>query len=141
MTEVVAALIIRNGRILICRRPPEKARGLLWEFVGGKVEYGETKKRALKRECREELEVEVQVGKRFMSVVHEYPDLKIRLTVYWAEITAGEPHPTEHVEIRWISPDEIPSFEFCPADTEILEKILTLANTPMPLGDTDENPL
>lgn len=73
-TEVVAALIVKDGRYLICRRPYGKARGGLWEFVGGKVEKGETKQQALKRECMEELAAQIDVGEEFCSVTHVYPD-------------------------------------------------------------------
>ena len=80
MTEVVAALIWDGDRFLICQRPAHKARGLLWEFVGGKVEPGETKEDALIRECREELDITLSVGDVFMEVTHEYPDLTVHLT-------------------------------------------------------------
>lgn len=123
MTEVVAALIRRGDRFLICRRPPEKARGLLWEFVGGKVEPGETKRQALARECREELDVAVEAGEVFMEVEHVYPDITIRLTLFNAVITAGEPKLLEHVDLRWITVSEIGDFEFCPADKVILQKL------------------
>ena len=123
MTEVVAALIWRGDRFLICRRPPEKARGLLWEFVGGKVEPGETKRQALARECREELDVAVEAGEVFMEVEHVYPDITIRLTLFNAVITAGEPKLLEHVDLRWITVSEIGDFEFCPADEVILQKL------------------
>ena len=123
MTEVVAALICREGRFLICRRPAHKARGLLWEFVGGKVEPGETKAQALARECREELAVEVDVGAPFMEVTHAYPDITVRLTLLWAQIRSGEVRRLEHCDMRWITPDEIGQFAFCPADEEILRRI------------------
>ena len=123
MTEVVTALIRRGDRFLICRRPPEKARGLLWEFVGGKVEPGETKRQALARECREELDVAVEAGEVFMEVEHVYPDITIRLTLFNAVITAGEPKLLEHVDLRWITVSEIGDFEFCPADEVILQKL------------------
>ena len=123
MTEVVAALICREGRFLICRRPAHKARGLLWEFVGGKVEPGETKAQALARECREELAVEVDVGAPFMEVTHAYPDITVRLTLLWAQIRSGEVRLLEHCDMRWITPDEIGQFAFCPADEEILRRI------------------
>lgn len=121
--EVVAALIWRNGRFLICRRPPQKARGLLWEFVGGKTEKGETKEQALVRECREELGVTVSPRGIFAEVLHDYPDLTVHLTVFRAEIVSGEPQLLEHVDLRWILPGEIPQFDFCPADTDILARI------------------
>lgn len=123
MVEVVAALIWKNGKFMICRRPAHKARGLLWEFVGGKVEPGETKEQALVRECREELAVTVAVQDEFMSLVHEYPDITIHLTVFNAYIAKGVPQLLEHNDIRWIPPKEIKNYDFCPADNKILEKI------------------
>lgn len=123
ITEVVAALIFKNGRFLICQRPANKARGLLWEFVGGKVEPGETKEQALIRECREELDVTVKPHNVYMQVVHNYPDICIRLTIFKAEITEGEPKPIEHLALKWITPADIKNYSFCPADRNILRKI------------------
>ena len=123
MTQVSAALIWKNGRFLICRRPENKARGLLWEFVGGKAEPGETGEQALIRECREELDITVRVTGVFMRVNHVYPDITICLTLFNAEIAEGEPKLLEHCDMKWITPDEIPDYEFCPADEEILKKL------------------
>ena len=123
MTEVVAALIWQGDKFMICQRPAHKARGLLWEFVGGKVEAGETKEQALIRECREELNVLLAVGDVFMDVIHEYPDLTVHLTLYNATIAEGEPQKLEHNNIKWITPNEIPNHDFCPADEEILARI------------------
>ena len=123
ITEVVAALIWAEDKFMICQRPAHKDRGLLWEFVGGKVEPGETKEAALIRECREELAVTLSVGDVFMEVVHEYPDITVRLTLFHATISEGEPQKLEHNDIRWITPAEIPQYDFCPADVEILDKI------------------
>ena len=123
MTRVVAALIWRENRFLICRRPAHKTRGLLWEFVGGKVEKGETKQQALARECREELAVEIEVGEVYMQVVHPYPDMTVELTLFCAAITKGEPQLLEHCALAWITPDEIDGYDFCPADVEILAKL------------------
>ena len=109
---------------MICRRPAHKARGLLWEFAGGKVEAGETKEQALIRECREELAVNVSVGEVFMEVLHDYPELTVHLTLFNATISEGEPQKLEHNDIRWISPSEISDYEFCPADEEILKEIV-----------------
>ena len=120
MTEVVAALIWDNDKFMICQRPAHKARGLLWEFVGGKVELGETKEQALIRECREELAITLSVGDVFMDVIHEYPDITVHLTLFNATIAEGEPQKLEHNDIRWITPSEIPNYEFCPADKTIL---------------------
>jgi 8-oxo-dGTP diphosphatase len=125
MVDVVAALIWDEDKFMICQRPASKARGLLWEFVGGKVEPGETKPQALIRECREELAVTVDVGEVYMELVHEYPDIKIRLTLFNAAIAEGTPQMLEHNDIRWIRVDEIPNYSFCPADTEILEKLMS----------------
>jgi len=125
MTEVVAALIWDNKRFMICQRPAHKTRGLLWEFVGGKVEQGETKEQALIRECREELDVSLSVGEVFMDVVHEYPDITVHLTLFNSIISEGVPKKLEHNDIRWIIPDEIDNYDFCPADEEILEEIRT----------------
>ena len=124
ITEVVAALIWDGDRFMICQRPAHKARGLLWEFVGGKVEAGETGEQALIRECREEIDVELSVGDVFMEVLHEYPDLTVHLTLYNASIAQGKPRKLEHNDIRWITPDEIPDYDFCPADVEILAAII-----------------
>jgi mutator protein MutT len=123
MTEVVAALIWQNNKFMICQRPANKARGLLWEFVGGKVELGETKEQALIRECQEELAITIAVGKVLMEVVHEYPDITVCLTLFNASIKDGQPKLLEHNDIRWISPDEISQYDFCPADTEIIKRI------------------
>ncbi len=128
MTEVVAALIWRGEAFMICQRPPHKARGLLWEFVGGKVEPGETGEEALIRECREELAVTLNVGAVFTEVIHEYPDLTVHLTLFNAEIADGVPKKLEHNDIRWITPAEIDNYDFCPADVAILEKIKGLSN-------------
>ena len=122
-TEVVAALIWQDDKFMICQRPAHKARGLLWEFVGGKVEPGETKEQALIRECREELAITLSVGDVFMDVVHEYPDLTVHLTLFNATIAEGEPEKLEHIDIKWITPSEIPEYDFCSADVEILAKI------------------
>ena len=123
MVEVVAALIFKDNKFMICQRPAHKARGLLWEFVGGKVESGETKEQALIRECKEELNVLLSVGDMLMNVIHEYPDLTVHLTLFNATIAEGEPQKLEHNDIQWITPSEIQDYEFCPADEEILAKI------------------
>jgi 8-oxo-dGTP diphosphatase len=128
ITEVVAALIWDNDKFMICQRPAHKARALLWEFVGGKVELGETKEQALIRECQEELAITLSVGEVFMEVVHEYPDITIRLTLFNATIAKGIPQKLEHNDIRWITADEIVNYEFCPADEEILKRIIEVYN-------------
>ena len=123
MTDVVAALIWEDDRFLACQRPAHKARGLLWEFVGGKVEPGESLEEALIRECREELDITVAPRDVFMEVIHEYPDLTVRLTLFNAAIAEGKPKALEHHDIRWITVQEIDGLAFCPADEEILKKL------------------
>lgn len=126
MVEVVAALIWDNDKFMICQRPAHKSCALLWEFVGGKVEPGETKEQALIRECQEELDVTLSVGDEFIDVVHQYPDIKVHLTLFNATIAEGVPQKLEHNDIKWITPSEIPNYDFCPADTEILKKIISV---------------
>ncbi len=121
--RVSAALIWRDGRFLICQRPPHKARGLLWEFVGGKAEAGETGEQALIRECREELDITVEPRDVYMRLVHRYPDITVELTLYNAEIVSGEPRLLEHSALAWITPSQIPDHDFCPADAEILKRL------------------
>lgn len=123
MVQVVAALIRDNGKFMIFQRPVTKTRAYQWEFVGGKVEKGETLEEALIRECREEIGVTVKVGDIFMEVDHKYPDITIHLTLFNAEIVEGIPQKLEHNDIRSITSDEIPQYRFCPADDEILKKI------------------
>ena len=123
ITEVVTALIWDDDKFMICQRPAHKARGLLWEFVGGKIEPSETKKQALIRECQEELAITLSIGDEFMDVIHEYPDITVHLTLLNATILNGIPQKLEHNDIRWIRPKEIDNYTFCPADDEILVKI------------------
>ena len=124
MIEVVAAFIWNGKKFIIGQRPAHKARGLLWEFVGGKVESDETKEQALIRECKEELAVTLSVGDVFMDVIHEYSDITVHLTLFNAIIAEGIPQKLEHNDIRWITPSEIPNYAFCPTDEEILKKIV-----------------
>lgn len=123
MVEVVAGLIWDGNKFLICQRPANKGNALLWEFVGGKVESGETKEDALIREFKEELDVTISVGDYFTEVTHQYPDALVHLTIFTATITEGVPKKLEHNDLRWITAEEIPLFDFCPADTDILKKI------------------
>lgn len=124
MVEVVAALIWDDDKFMICQRPSYKSSSLLWEFVGGKVEPKETKKEALIRECREELDIEICVQDIFMETVHQYPDIKVHLTLFNAKILNGTPKKLEHNDIKWITPSQISSYDFSPADKDVLEKLL-----------------
>lgn len=124
IVEVVAALIWDGDKFMICQRPAHKARALLWEFVGGKVEPGETKEQALIRECQEELAVTLSVGDVFMDVIHEYPDITVHLTLFNATIAEDIPQKLEHNDIKWIAPHEIPQYDFCPADEAVLNRLI-----------------
>ena len=122
---VSAALICKDGRFLIGQRPAHKARGLLWEFVGGKLEPGETGPEALPRECQEELGVTVAVGPLYARLTHTYPDLTVELLLYQAAIAEGTPRLLEHAALRWVAVDELAQYTFCPADAPILERLRT----------------
>lgn len=121
--NIVAAFIYEQGKFLICQRPANKARALLWEFVGGKVEQGETNEQALKRECFEELAVTVEVNGLFYQNTHEYEDIIVNLFIYHAKIVSGTIQKLEHNDIRWITAKETDNYTFCPADVEVLELI------------------
>ena len=124
LTEVVAALIWNEeGRVLICQRPAHKARALLWEFPGGKVEKGESREDALKRECQEELAVTLQVGKLYTEVTHAYPDLTVRLFLFHSRIAAGAPQRLEHADFAWVDPHKLQQYDFCPADFDIIARM------------------
>ena len=130
---MVAALIWEKDKFLICQRPENKTRGLLWEFVGGKVEPGETMQQALQRECMEELAIKVDVGPQFMQVVHQYPDLLIRLTLFHCTIPEGFPQALEHNALAWVHPGQTEAYDFCPADTDILKEIKRVYGHKKPL--------
>lgn len=123
MIEVVAALIRKDGKFLICQRPAGKARALMWEFVGGKVEKGESKTEALKRECKEELDISISVGEVFAEVTHKYDDITVHLTLFNAGICGGEPKLLEHNDLKWITASQIAEFQFCPADEVFLDAL------------------
>lgn len=128
MTDVVAALIWDGCKFLACQRPEHKKRGLLWEFVGGKTEPGESLEEALIRECKEELDITVKPEHIFMQVIHPYPDMTVRLTLYNAVITEGKPKLLEHNAIQWMTTDHIDPNIFCPADKDILAELSIIHN-------------
>ena len=131
--DVVAALIWEKDKFLICQRPANKTRGLLWEFVGGKVEPGETMEQALNRECAEELAIHVNVGAQFLQEYHDYPDMLIRLTLFHCTIAGGVPQALEHNALAWIHPRQIDDYAFCPADTDFLREIKRIYENHQPL--------
>ncbi len=122
--DVVCTIITdEDERFLVCRRPLGKSRGGLWEFVGGKVEVGETPENAVVRECREELDIAVEVVERVASTTHEYPDVTVNLTMFRAKLTSGTPRLLEHSEMKWIRLSECDTVEFCPADRELISML------------------
>lgn len=137
--QVAAALICRQGRFLICQRPAHKARGLMWEFAGGKVEPGESPAEALVRECREELGLAVTPGPVYARLTHAYPDLTVELILFQVTEFRGEPQRLEHAELRWIRVEESGEFEFCPADRPLLERLRRegLPETPQESGGAE----
>ena len=119
--EVVGGIICRDGKYLLGRRPPGKSQGGHWEFIGGKIEPGETPEQALVRECREELALDVVNTRIRTSVVHEYDDRTIRLTLIDCEPVPGaEPAALEHSELGWFTAEEMGALDFCAADRELL---------------------
>ena len=124
--EVVGAIIKDGERYLIGHRAANKSQGGLWEFMGGKIESGETPEQALARECREELDLEIENERIIDSVVHEYPEKTIRLTLIECEPKAGSvPHAIEHQSIRWVTRDEMREMDFAAADKELIQKQIT----------------
>jgi 8-oxo-dGTP diphosphatase len=124
--RVVAGLIpdaARSGRWLVQQRLPGKSRALKWEFPGGKVEPGESDAAALMRECREELGVELRVGRELLSVVHAYPDLEVELVLLSAEIAEGVPQPLGAADLKLVEPAQMRALPFCEADVSILEAL------------------
>ena len=122
--EVVGAIIKDGDKYLIGQRPAQKSQGGLWEFMGGKIEPGETPEEALKRECLEELALEIENERIIDSVVHEYPEKTIRLTLIECNPKNGSvPQALEHQEIRWVTVDQMGMLEFAPADQELIDKL------------------
>lgn len=123
MIEVTAAVIRQNNKLLICQRPQNKSCALLWEFPGGKIEFGETPEQCIIRECQEELGIEIIVHQKLTEINYDYPSRSIRLHFFLCTISTGEIQVQEHQAITWITPKEIPEFEFCPADAKMLSTI------------------
>ena len=124
IVDVVGAIIKDGGKYLVGQRAAHKSQGGLWEFMGGKIESGETPEEALQRECREELALEIEGSRIIDSVVHEYPEKTSRLTLLECRPKAGSvPQALEHQAIRWVTPEEMKLVDFCPADRELIEKL------------------
>lgn len=124
MTKQVAAAIIRkDGKILICRRSAGGSCANLWEFPGGKREKGETLRECLARECMEELGTAVEVGRLYEKARHTYPEATVELFFFLAEITGGTLQMHVHTDYRWIRREELSEYEFCPADKALTARI------------------
>ncbi len=125
IVEVVGAIIKDGDRYLVGQRAANKSQGGLWEFMGGKIEPGETPEQALARECREELALEIEDEHIIDSVVHEYPEKTIRLTLISCSPKSGSiPKALEHQQIRWVTRAEMDTMYFAPADRELIRKQL-----------------
>ena len=123
MIKVVAAVIEKDGRFLLCKRGPGGNCPFLWEFPGGKIEEGETPFDAIIREIREELSVEIEPEEIFLEYPFSYPDREIYFYFIRAKITFGEIKPTFHVDTKWLLPKELDSLEYCPADLSTVKKL------------------
>lgn len=119
--EVVVAAIYEDGRYLLGKRPSEGLLGGLWEFPGGKLEKGESHAGALRRECLEELGVQVRVGGLVSTVKHAYTHFKVTLNVYRCTIESGEARPKTHTELRWTRPAEFGALAFPKANHKFLD--------------------
>ena len=128
--QVTAALITMSGRLLITQRPPHKKFGLLWEFPGGKQENGETLESCLRREIREELALEIQVGDLFKKVCHDHSDFKIHLYAYWCHIVSGNMQLYEHVAYRWAKFGDLHQYTFTAADRDLVAALQQLRFSP-----------
>lgn len=122
--RVVAAIIRRDGKLLITRRPGNVHLGGLWEFPGGKVEDGESLEQALQREIAEEIGVRILVGSEYFQVEHHYPTRSVRLHFFDCTIVEGEPTQIEVAEMRWVTVMELPAFSFPEADRELIERLI-----------------
>lgn len=121
--EVVAAILIQGGRVLAAQRSEGGIRGGTWEFPGGKVDPGESQRAGLERELREELSLEVEVTDLFLSLTHDYPDLRIHLHAYFCQHRAGAATALEHQSVRWLRPSELREVHWSDADRVIAEEL------------------
>lgn len=123
MKEVTAAIILKDGKVLIAQREDNDKLAGKWEFPGGKIEVGETPRECLKREINEELGVEVEVLEPFGESIYEYENGIIKLIAFWCRWTVGEFSNRVHSQIHWVYPAELDRYEFAPADVPLVEKL------------------
>lgn len=124
MTMVAAAIIRKNGKVLICQRGEGGNCAFLWEFPGGKLEVGESLENCLIRECKEELEIDVVVKDVFATTTYRYPDREIDFTFFEAEAFDDEIKLNVHKDYKWVMPNELRNYNFCPADVEIIKRLV-----------------
>ena len=122
--QVTAAIIQQEGKYLICQRAHDDSLPLMWEFPGGKLEPGETLEECIIRECQEELGVDIRICGEFGKTSYPYKQWELVFTFFDAEIAVGTPVTTVHEQIRWVSAAELKKYTFCPADVEIVEKLV-----------------
>ena len=123
MIAVVAGLVMREGKLLIARRPNGKHMAGKWEFPGGKLEKGESPEKALERELFEELGVQTETGRVYHVIAHSYPEKDVLLMFYRSRVTGGEPEAIEEAEIRWIDEGELRLFDWAEADAPLIDRI------------------
>jgi 8-oxo-dGTP diphosphatase len=128
---VTAALIIEQGKLLVTQRMKDSSRGLLWEFPGGKVEEGEDPRGALRRELKEELDVEVEVGKLFDAVFYSYPEYPLLLLIYRCRVEKGSLKPIGCHDLRWVTPRELEELDMPPADDPIRKHLFSSEKKPL----------
>ena len=121
--QVAAGLILREGRYLIARRKADTHLGGLWEFPGGKREEGESLEACLRRELQEELGIDVTAPVHFRVIRHEYREKTVELHFFRCAISRGEVAALDCEEVRWVTPDELPEYEFPPADRPLIEAL------------------
>jgi 8-oxo-dGTP diphosphatase len=121
--RVVAAVIEREGELLVSLRHPKGTRPSQWEFPGGKVERGESESQALVREIREELGVKAAVGDLVRRVVHPYSDTDVEIAFFRTELLEGDPRPLSMAELRWVPRAELTALDFLEADREFVEAL------------------
>lgn len=114
---------MQGEKILCAQRGPSGRLPGLWEFPGGKIESGESRRAALEREIQEELDCRVHVGAEIATTTHEYEFGSVTLTTFYCNLVSGMPNPIEHTSMRWLSPAELTELEWAPADIPAVQQI------------------
>ncbi|WP_406823947.1 (deoxy)nucleoside triphosphate pyrophosphohydrolase [Pedobacter sp. KACC 23697] len=125
--RVVCGIIFKEDKILLCRRKPEKPLGGYWEFPGGKVEFGESESKALIRELKEELAMQVEIGDHFKTIIHQY-EIQIELIAYTCKFIQADFILTDHDAIQWVEKRHLLSVNLAPADIPIAEVLISNDN-------------